>query len=88
MATTNYLKATTFGIHPETNRSVTVSKIFFFDDRDPGQVRAAYEAGMVEALKFSGKLSFYRLPKLVGPWAGIQEVGHGLGLDDLAPGTN
>lgn len=84
MSTSNYIKATTVGINPDTKRTVTNSVPFFFDDRDPAQVRAAFEAATVEALKTSGKLAFFRQPKIVGPWAGVQEVGHGIGTEPEA----
>lgn len=83
--TTNYFKAAAVAINPETQRTVTNSKTFFFDDRSPEQIRAAFEDATVEAARVGAKVSVYRAPKIVGPWSAVPVVGAGIGELEAEP---
>lgn len=73
--TTNYFKRSKQAIDPDTGRILSVPELFFFDDRSPATIREAFDRASGD----EGKLSVYRLPKIVGPWSDVAIVGAGIG---------
>lgn len=81
---TNYFKSAIVSIIPETSRTVTVSKTFGFDDRDPAQIRKAFNEATAEAAHL-GKVSVFKIPKIGGPWDDVPFVGKGIGELETEP---
>jgi len=81
----SYFKSTTYGINPDTQRCVTVSNTFFFDERSPDLVRAAYEDAKANAERMHGKVSVWKKPWISGPWDDVPVVGEGIGEFSTEP---
>ncbi len=83
--TNNYFKAAVFGFIEDTKRAVTVSKTYFFDERNPNSVRRAFDAAKLEVELKGGKLSVYKTPRILGPWTETSTVGQGIGTLEAEP---
>lgn len=84
--TTNYLSVSMDLLDRDGNKIGRIAESFFFNDRNPDGVRAAFEnatTALVAAEDLSPQMAFFKQPKLAGIWDGIPIIGEA--TSDLGP---